>query len=286
MTLKFPHKKRSAISTDDYPMKAAVKNDIGLKLHLRGNTNIPAKDRCSALSFIVHSPLEVPAVFDVDEMIQFLYGYDLDVLITPEIIKTDESLRSISPKERNCFFEGEKKLKYFKLYSRRNCEVECLSDFLKKEFKCTAFYLFRNNSRQVCDHRLDGDVKFETNEVLKFRREKMKCNCLDACNQIKYRTEIISRNVLINESLYSTSEFVDFDYETEIEFKFKDVDVFPLRRYRQMTFSDFLAQSGGMLGLFAGISMLSIIELFYFLSLRWMVSLWRWIVKRFRRFRG
>jgi hypothetical protein len=38
-----------------------------------------------------------------------------------------------------------------------------------------------------------------------------------------------------------------------------------------------------MMGLFAGISVLSVIELLYFLTLRWMVDLCRWIKTRLSR---
>jgi acid-sensing ion channel, other len=289
MVLKFPRKNGVLVSTDDYPMKASVRKDFGLKLYLDENAGILARERCTVRSLLIHSPLEVPAVFEIEEMIQFLYGYDLEVLVTPEIIKTDENLKTIDPRERSCYFEGEKRLKYFKLYTRRNCELECLSIHIEKLSNCTPYYLLRENSMEVCDHRFEVKIRIEISNVLKFWNILLKeCECFDACNQINYRTEVISHTVPLNRSfyLYSSGQLKNFDFETEIEVKFKDVDVFPLRRYRKMTFSDFLAQSGGMLGLFAGISMLSIIELFYFLSLRWMVNWWRWIVKRFKKSRG
>lgn len=45
---------------------------------------------------------------------------------------------------------------------------------------------------------------------------------------------------------------------------FKDPQFVPLRRFRQFTFIDFLSYVGGLLGLFAGISVLSFVEIFYF----------------------
>jgi acid-sensing ion channel, other len=105
------------------------------------------------------------------------------------------------------------------------------------------------------------------------------CECLDECDSINYKTEVVAHS--LKTSINSTGNpDTESYFESEIEFKFKDVDIVPLRRYRQMTFTDFLAQSGGMMGLFAGISVLSIIEVFYFMTLRWMVNLWRWILKK------
>jgi hypothetical protein len=64
--------------------------------------------------------------------------------------------------------------------------------------------------------------------------------------------------------------------ETTINFKFKDKEFFALRRYRQFTFENFMSNAGGLIGLLAGASVLSIIEFFYFFTLRLAVNLWRW----------
>jgi hypothetical protein len=285
MPLKFPQDKPGLkVTIDSYPLKATMRRGNGLKIHLAGNKNIRTRDRCKTQTFLVHSPFDVPAGFEIEEMVHFLYGYDLEVLITPEITQTDEDLRSFTPEERGCYFEGERKLKYFKVYTRRNCELETLSEFLEvdNEYNCTPFFLLRNDSREVCDHRYEEEIKREIGNALKARDQILKnSDCLDECNMIKYRTEIIAHNVQLDKNAFNKSYWIEFDFETEIEFKFKDVDIVPLRRYRQMTFSDFLAQSGGMMGLFAGVSALSVIELFYFMTLRWMVNLWRWISDRY-----
>jgi hypothetical protein len=75
---------------------------------------------------------------------------------------------------------------------------------------------------------------------------------LEAYNTIKYKVELFTN---------------DLNNEASIEFRFKDVDVVSLQRYQPFTFSYFLAQSGGLMGLFAGISVLSLIGMIYFLSM-------------------
>lgn len=79
---------------------------------------------CREQSFALHSPYELPAA---SKMVSFDYGMELDVWIEPVIIETEESLRSFSPDHRNCYFENERKLNYFKIYTQNNCEIECLS---------------------------------------------------------------------------------------------------------------------------------------------------------------
>lgn len=49
---------------------------------------------------------------------------------------------------------------------------------------------------------------------------------------------------------------------------FKDAYFIPMRREEMFGAMDFIAYSGGLLGLFIGFSIVSLIEIIYFLSLR------------------
>ena len=57
----------------------------------------------------------------------------------------------------------------------------------------------------------------------------------------------------------------------------KDAEYYALIRYQQFTVVDFLAYVGGILGLFAGISALSVVEFLYFFTLRLVSDLWRYL---------
>lgn len=65
-----------------------------------------------------------------------------------------------------------------------------------------------------------------------------------------------------------TSPFSRIWNKTLLTFRFKDGSFNPLRRSRRFLITDLFSCIGGVLGLFAGISVLSFIELFYFLILR------------------
>jgi hypothetical protein len=79
---------------------------------------------CRPPSFIVHSPFELPIG---KKLTQFSYNQLINVWITPEIIEAEDDLRSFDLEERKCYFEDERSLKYFKVYTQKNCEMECLS---------------------------------------------------------------------------------------------------------------------------------------------------------------
>jgi acid-sensing ion channel, other len=276
LTLNQPTLIHHKVFATDYPLSSSQKPGSGLEVVL---SRIKRDDKigiCTAFSFIVHSPYELPGSYDLTEMCEFHYGFDFDVLITPEIIRTDRSLRSMTPKKRGCYFEGEKKLRFFKVYTRRNCEFECLADLLINHWtvNCTQFFMARNDSTEVCDHRQERFAQYITYYALRnISMGRTNCGCLDECDLIKYDMEIVAHTV---EEYNETLGREQADIDIRLNFKFKDVDIVPLRRYLPFTFNDFLAQSGGMWGLFAGISMLSLVELIYFITSRWTVNLWRW----------
>jgi acid-sensing ion channel, other len=274
--LKYPNANQSEFLKENRVLEA-TRLQSGLKLMLSTNEKLREIDTCNMPSFLVHSPYELPGSYDssdryeISSDINFGFGFDLQVLITPEIISTDESLKSFDPETRGCYFEGEKKLEFFKIYTRRNCEFECFGKTMRsfRDVNCTQYFLPRSDEMQLCDYRKEVYAQVATYDAL---RKKDNCGCLDECNSIKYKTEVIAHKI-------------ENKHEASFEFKFKDVDIVPLKRYQLFTFSEFLAQAGGMMGLFAGISVLSIVEIFYFLSLRWMMDFWMVLKQRFGKWR-
>ena len=60
----------------------------------------------------------------------------------PEIQKSDDFFKDFDLNDRNCYFEGERKLKYFKIYTQRNCQNECYSQ--NGEF-CRFYKIIKKN---------------------------------------------------------------------------------------------------------------------------------------------
>jgi acid-sensing ion channel, other len=145
---------------------------------------------CRSPSFVVHSPFEFPNVFEDMNFCQSDYAKSLDVLITPQVIVTDEDLIDVAPSKRGCFFDGERELKFYRVYTKLNCEVECYADFLHKAINCTPYYLARVDSLKLCD--LD-DIKFII--AAGSLNDTHKCNCLERCNSVNYEIEIFQNGL-------------------------------------------------------------------------------------------
>lgn len=63
----------------------------------------------------------------------------MEVTIKPTITTTSNGLRSYDPNLRQCYFNDERRLRFFKVYSKNNCELECLANFTKKVCQCVKF---------------------------------------------------------------------------------------------------------------------------------------------------
>lgn len=114
---------------------------------------------------------------------------------------TDEDLIKFDIEKRHCLFQGEKKLRFFKIYSKKNCEVECLSNYTKKMCDCVPFYSIRDKSTRICWSKLEYDCwkdieySFNYSPHLHITGD---CNCLSTCNSIKYNIEIVHNELNTN----------------------------------------------------------------------------------------
>ncbi|KAL7013816.1 hypothetical protein ACKWTF_015599 [Chironomus riparius] len=268
------------LSYHSYPLHA--KKETSLKFTFTKNRRVQYKNVCQFAFFNVYSPFEMPRDIDDENSIDFFYGQDLEVLITPEVIKSDESLKKFTPEKRNCYFEGEKTLKLFKIYTRKNCEMECLADFYLQtnETQCVPYYVLRNLTNPICS--IDK-YYYVTLRLFNFYQKDIRfansiayvdtCGCLDTCNDIQYNIDVIETKL--------PGKNKDFDNATmTITFRYKNDKFLPLVRRISFTIEDFLCQAGGLLGLYAGISALSVVELLYFVTIRPLFNFYRWILTK------
>lgn len=93
---------------------------------------------------IVHNNNELPAKPEQSFLVPI--AFVVDAIVEPQVTLVDDGLRSMSYEKRNCFFPGEKSLKYFKVYTKSNCEMEKLSLALNASCGCVPYHLIRELS--------------------------------------------------------------------------------------------------------------------------------------------
>uniref|UniRef100_A0A1B0DLX3 Uncharacterized protein n=1 Tax=Phlebotomus papatasi TaxID=29031 RepID=A0A1B0DLX3_PHLPP len=108
----------------------------------------------------LHSPDEIPQI--ARQFFRVPLNQGIMVSVKPSMITTSEGLRAYNPirltkrslhffqmftnsfrSRRQCYFNHERQLKFFRNYTQKNCELECFSLFMIKECGCAKFYMPR-----------------------------------------------------------------------------------------------------------------------------------------------
>ncbi|XP_055297023.1 pickpocket protein 28-like [Sitodiplosis mosellana] len=217
----------------------------------------------------IHVPGEVPNMSR-----QFVYVSvleDVKLSIQATMITTSDGLRSYKPSQRQCFFNSDRQLRFFKIYTQSNCEAECLSNYTKNECECVKFSMPRDNQTKICSplksecYKMAAEKLYGEDIVDGLQDDKAKifrkdCNCLSSCTSISY--EVIDHIQALGQDHITTEKtsIVNIFFKTHL--------VTAYRRAELYTYPNILAIGGGLLGLFLGISALSVVEFIYYFTIR------------------
>lgn len=70
---------------------------------------------------------------------------DTMIMIRPKMIVTSDGLRTYRSDQRQCYFLGERRLRFFRFYGKRSCEDECIANYTKNECDCVKFSMPSKN---------------------------------------------------------------------------------------------------------------------------------------------
>ena len=183
---------------EKYPLRVFhPKESGGLFLSLEvSNSDLEYVCRTAGLNF--HISLTVPGGAFASQTFKAPIYENTYIVMRPQMTTTSEGLRYYDPKQRKCFYQSERRLRFFKTYTRPNCEEECLANLTKKICGCVSFSMPRDKETKICgaakikcykdvESKLFRRVRSK-NEVEKTFRDK--CNCLGACTAIKYVADV------------------------------------------------------------------------------------------------
>ncbi|XP_055372760.1 pickpocket protein 28-like [Condylostylus longicornis] len=219
---------------------------------------------------LVHSPIEQPRISNYGFLINT--GTEARVDILPTYSDASPAVRSINKQVRNCLFSDEGNLSYYKTYTRKNCEQECIAKHMARECGCVLYYLPRLASDiKICGP-VDNDCTRHIENKISEANNNITCeDCYPACFDLSYLSSISS--VKIN-----PNTFMEYSNISKQELILNDIAIvhffYGSNFFRSMTkdeiigFTEFLSNTGGLLGLFMGFSIFSLIEIVYFLTLR------------------
>jgi acid-sensing ion channel, other len=146
-------------------------------------------------AFMIHPPDEPPLLLDKNNLIEFDGGREFKIMIIPNVITTDEDLISFDVDDRQCYLESEKYLRFFKIYSVKNCNVECFGNYSLRTCGCVPFDVVRDDEMPICNihaYNCTDNLKYE----MKFNfNDYSDCKCYPKCSTISYDFEIIENRL-------------------------------------------------------------------------------------------
>ncbi|XP_018569461.1 pickpocket protein 28-like isoform X2 [Anoplophora glabripennis] len=247
-------------NVDAYPLRAfrsGAKNGLFVVLKTkREDIEYDCSSDENGYRVAVHLPSKIPDISD--SYITVPFNQRVSGQIVPHLIRTSSDVKMFDPIQRDCYFQSERLLKFFKIYSQENCLIECKTEFMLNECGCVGFYMPPNFTMLTMNLQLFA---------YKGKEPVVNCDCLPSCTDLTYSLEISQSNFVYRP--HDTAFQLDEDYEYSIlNLYFKRNHIETKERNELYGFSDFISNFGGLLGLFTGFSMLSFIEIIYFLSLR------------------
>lgn len=248
--------------------------NMGLSLKLDAEINEYFCSSTSSCGFkvLVHSPIETPALANYGFFLST--GVETQVVITPKISEASSLIRNIPIQQRQCLFANEASLSFFKIYSKKNCEMECASKMTEHECGCTLFWMPRSydNDSKICNRKQAACYEQVLYKIAYTLDSDYSCDyCLPACFEINYGREISSARLGFQEFLTAIvvpKNMTGIRDVAIVHIFFSETSYGGFTKNELFGFTEFLSNTGGLLGLFMGFSVISLIEVVYFVSLR------------------
>ncbi|KAH8384875.1 hypothetical protein KR093_011234 [Drosophila rubida] len=231
------------------------------------------------LQVFLNSPESVPLTSN--NYILVPHGSEVMVSVLPNYVVSTSNLHEISAEKRQCYFDDERALRYFRAYSQSNCQTECLANYTMAKCGCVKFWMPKPLDVPVCgvaDISCYNAAQDELNALLQNQTMRktvdssvtVMCECMPACTSLEYNFEISRAFYSAEKTIRAFRE--NYEHTDSIGSRltvyFKEHQFTAIKRTILFGVSTLISNCGGIFGLFMGISSLSFIELVYFFSMR------------------
>ncbi|EDV92699.1 GH18687 [Drosophila grimshawi] len=195
------------------------------------------------------------------------------VTVQPLQTRTDNTTRDIPPARRNCHFVDEsvdfgisdapgRLTKSFLLF---NCLTNCHESYLVKLCNCTLPIFFPKTRQDIFRY----NKHLEEDDYYSVTKQGMTCPCMVSCNLLEYYTSTTTLPLSAkNLPASPTLKFFKVDVHYAVEM------MITYRTSLEFSSIDLIANLGGIFGLCLGASMVSGVELIYFLTVGFLLHLY------------
>ncbi|KAH8402368.1 hypothetical protein KR009_011578 [Drosophila setifemur] len=228
-----------------------------------------------------HNPVEVPMVKEAGLITAI--GYETNYRI--EVVRSEavDAIRSISREGRQCLFKNEKELIFYSIYTRLNCENECTSAYLYDSCGCIPFdYPPIYSNASTCTMQDITCVRRANRATDRPGWEMCRKQCLPSCFDLNFLASGFSFPLassdfqLANPLVESMNKTYLSENIAVINVYFRESVYYGNTKNAYVGLTEFLSNVGGVMGLFMGFSVISLVEILYYLLLKPLVELFEW----------
>ncbi|XP_061397734.1 pickpocket protein 28-like [Musca vetustissima] len=212
-----------------------------------------------------------------------LVSHDEEVWLSvlPQYVTSTEDTHQFGPDKRQCYFNDERYLRYFKFYSQSNCQTECLANYTISKCGCAKFWMPKPMDIPTCglsqvscytnaETEMNLIISNQTKQKAVDPSVEIMCDCIPSCNSLDYNVEISKSHYDFEKTVTAQRETYEHDdgRAALLSIYFRETQFTAIKRTVMYGMTTLIANCGGIFGLFMGISSLSLIEFIYFFSAR------------------
>lgn len=154
------------------------------------------RQRGRGYKLLIHEPTVYPDLSKRN--IRLSVAQTLTIALKPNIMITSPVLAKYSAQKRQCYFDDEHPLRFFRNYNQDNCELECLTNYTLESCGCVHFSMPRTNETSVCTLP-QARCAANARSALFIRKQSARngtadylrqCDCLPACTSVRYDLQI------------------------------------------------------------------------------------------------
>ncbi|XP_052890344.1 pickpocket protein 28-like [Anopheles moucheti] len=266
----------TSVLVKQYPRAAQdMSGRYRLKITISNEQNETLSDCTNpSLEAFVHSPIDFPYKPIYPTAIPLSAVVQLRV--SPKLVRSQRYLRYFTSPTTGCISQVQNPLKLFSIYTQSNCEMECHTEYFLTKRGCVLDHMPRSHAMNLCnsttnyrpydvlDKIVSGQLREENIPRSQFFRRL--CNCLPACVDFRYRAEPSSYTVAVEPWSMELNSTESLNSQLVVEFA--EDHFYPLVRSVRYSVLDFVGDFGGLIALFLGISIVSLVEVFFFCFLK------------------
>lgn len=118
--------------------------ELGTAMGLNIILKLPATDleyicrgAFQGFKIVMHTPGEILNLSKQFSRVPL--GQEVMIGVHPSMVTTSQGLTGHLPERRQCFFSDERELRFFKVYSKRSYDLECLTNYTYLRCGCVKF---------------------------------------------------------------------------------------------------------------------------------------------------